>query len=164
MFKQYQHIERFGTDEVENIELGKCYIFPKIDGTNASIWSIDGKIQAGSRKRHLSLENDNAGFLEWVKKQDNIEDFFNDYPNHRLYGEWLVPHSLKTYRENAWRNFYVFDVVHEKDEGDEHLKYEDYKSIMEKYSIEYIPPITIIENANYDQLINQLKKNTYLRS
>ena len=37
-FKKYQHVERFGNIEVEGIELGKCYIFPKIDGTNASIW------------------------------------------------------------------------------------------------------------------------------
>ena len=32
-FKQYQHIERFGTTEVQHIELGECFVFPKIDGT-----------------------------------------------------------------------------------------------------------------------------------
>jgi len=32
-FRKYQHIERFGTDEVDGIEFGKCYIFYKIDGT-----------------------------------------------------------------------------------------------------------------------------------
>ena len=37
-FLKYQHVERVGTSEVENIELGTCYVFPKIDGTNASIW------------------------------------------------------------------------------------------------------------------------------
>ena len=37
-FKQYQHIERFGTSEVESIEFGLCYVFPKIDGTNSSMW------------------------------------------------------------------------------------------------------------------------------
>jgi hypothetical protein len=35
-FRKYQHIERFGTTEVKNIELGKVYVFPKIDGTNGS--------------------------------------------------------------------------------------------------------------------------------
>ena len=30
-FRKYQHIERFGTTEVDGIELGKCYVFPKID-------------------------------------------------------------------------------------------------------------------------------------
>ena len=33
-FRKYQHIERFGTSEVEQIEIGTCYVFPKIDGTN----------------------------------------------------------------------------------------------------------------------------------
>ena len=39
-FKKYQHIERLGTLEVEGIELGTCYVFPKIDGTNGSnlVW------------------------------------------------------------------------------------------------------------------------------
>lgn len=36
-FNKYQHIERFGTDEVENIEFGRCFIFYKIDGT---IWRM----------------------------------------------------------------------------------------------------------------------------
>ena len=38
MFVKYQHIERFGTQETEGIENGTCYVFPKIDGTNASLW------------------------------------------------------------------------------------------------------------------------------
>ena len=57
-FKKYQHLERFGTTEVNGIEDGMCYIFPKIDGTNSSVWFNDG-LQAGSRKRHLTLESDN---------------------------------------------------------------------------------------------------------
>ena len=37
-FREYQHVEHFGMPEVEFIEQGKCYISPKIDGTNASVW------------------------------------------------------------------------------------------------------------------------------
>jgi hypothetical protein len=33
-FVKYQHIERYGVDEVNGIDIGTCYIFPKIDGTN----------------------------------------------------------------------------------------------------------------------------------
>jgi hypothetical protein len=58
-FKKYQHIERLGTTEVQNIELGECYVFPKIDGTNASVWLNNGEVQAGSRNRHLSFDSDN---------------------------------------------------------------------------------------------------------
>ena len=52
----YAEIERFGTDEVKGIELGECYVFPKIDGTNASIWADPaGPMGCGSRKRKLSI-------------------------------------------------------------------------------------------------------------
>ena len=34
-YKSYQHIEKLGRDEVEGILKGKCYIQPKIDGTNS---------------------------------------------------------------------------------------------------------------------------------
>lgn len=37
-FRRYQHVERFGNDEVEDINIGTCYIFPKIDGTNSSVY------------------------------------------------------------------------------------------------------------------------------
>ena len=75
MFRKYQHLERFGTTEVEQIELGECFIFPKIDGTNASVWITNGVLQAGSRTRKLSLESDNAGFYGWVLKQDNLLNY-----------------------------------------------------------------------------------------
>lgn len=56
-FNKYQHIERFGTDEVENIEFGRCFIFYKIDGTNGQVYlDADGNIKAGSRNRVLTLE------------------------------------------------------------------------------------------------------------
>lgn len=50
MFIKYQHVERFGNLEVQNIELGLCHIFPKIDGTNASVWLENGEIKAGRMK------------------------------------------------------------------------------------------------------------------
>ncbi|WP_294402419.1 hypothetical protein [uncultured Clostridium sp.] len=37
-FERYMSLKRFGNIEVEGIENGKCYIFPKLDGTNASCW------------------------------------------------------------------------------------------------------------------------------
>ena len=170
-FKKYQHIERFGTTEVQNIELGECFIFPKIDGANASIWLDKGKLQAGSRKRHLSIDDDNAGFCKWANEQSNLLAYLKENPVHRLFGEWLVPHSLRTYRENAWRNFYVFDVVIDKEESEithksddklKYLHYNDYKLLLEKHNIDYIPPVAIIKNSNYDQLIKQLDKNIFL--
>lgn len=171
-FRKYQHLERFGTTEVQGIELGKTYIFPKLDGTNASVWLNEkGEIQAGSRKRHLTLEADNAGFYAWVKKQANLLAYLQENPTHRLFGEWLVPHSLKTYRQDAWRNFYIFDVAvnkteneitHKGDDKVKYLSYDEYKPLLEEKGLNFISPISIITNANYEQLINQLNKNVFL--
>jgi len=178
-FKKYQHIERLGTTEVEGIESGTCYIFPKIDGTNGSIW-IDREnngrpvcaIRCGSRNRELSNEADNAGFIKHIRTElVKYKHFFLNNPNLRLFGEWLVPHSLKTYRDEAWRKFYVFDVVRDLPElpeeqgwGEkfEYLTYEEYKPLMDKYGLNYIPCIAIIENPTHEFLIKQLPCNEFL--
>ena len=39
-YKSYQHIEKLGRDEVEGILNGKCYIQPKIDGTNSVLYLV----------------------------------------------------------------------------------------------------------------------------
>jgi hypothetical protein len=61
-------------------------ITEKIDGTNAQI-SIteDGQIFAGSRKRYLTLENDNHGFAAWVHEH---QDELRQLGPGRHYGEW----------------------------------------------------------------------------
>lgn len=170
-FKQYQHVERLGSTEVQNIELGECYVFPKIDGTNASLWYYNDSIQAGSRTRHLTLEADNAGFFAWALQQPNLLNYFKEFPTHRLFGEWLVPHSLKTYRQNAWRDFYVFDVcidkqsdeiTHDGDTTVYYLHYEEYRKDLESFNISYIPALCKIKNGSYEQFVNQLMGNIYL--
>jgi hypothetical protein len=169
-FKKYQHVERFGTSEVENIELGLCHVFPKLDGTNASLWLDDnGNLAAGSRTRTLTLEKDNAGFFEWALQQKNLLAYLKEHPTHRLYGEWLVPHALKTYREEAWRKFYVFDVCIDKDDKSHefaddvyYLSYEQYEPLLEAHNIDHIVPICTIKQGNYEQFVRQLDKNIFL--
>src|SRR6056297_107857 len=133
-FVKYQHIERFGSEEVEGIERGECFIFPKIDGTNGSVWTDNGVIRCASRKRELQEGYDNQGFKDYVLNNQNIIDFLKSHPNFRLYGEWLVPHSLKTYRDDAWRRFYVFDVM---DNEFNYLPYFKYKDLLDEFYIEY---------------------------
>jgi hypothetical protein len=162
-FKKYQHIERFGTDETQGIELGISYVFPKIDGTNSSVWLKGGELKAGSRNRELTLDNDNAGFYAYVLTDIRIKNYLDKHPTQRLYGEWLVPHSLKTYRNEAWRKFYVFDICIDKGEEDvEYIPYDIYKPMLDEFELEYIPPVAILRNGSYDQLINCLEKNGFL--
>ena len=74
-FFKFQHLERLGTKNVEGILDGVCEIYPKLDGTNSSVWTKDNTIKAGSRKRELTTENDNAGFCKWVYGQKNLKEF-----------------------------------------------------------------------------------------
>ena len=165
-FRKYQHIERFGTDEVENINIGKCYIFPKIDGTNSSCWlNADGELRCGSRNRELTLEKDNAGFYAAMIKNENVINYLKAHPTHRIFGEWLVPHTLKTYRADAWRKFYVFDVAIDNDElerGLEYIPYDIYAPMLEEFGIEYIAPLRIVKNGDYEYFIHCLEVNDYL--
>jgi hypothetical protein len=161
-FNKYQHLERYGTEEVLNIEAGTIHIFPKIDGTNASLWWNNG-VQAGSRNRQLSLDNDNGDFYKWALKQECYARFFAQYSDVTLYGEWLIPHSLKTYRTDAWKKFYVFDVVRHNEDGTPvYLPYSEYKPILDEHEIEYLTPISIVTNCDYDRLVGYLSANTYL--
>lgn len=172
MFKEYTHIEKFGNETVEGIELGKVFVFPKLDGTNASAWMEDHKICGGSRTRELSYEKDNAGFYNWLASGDNdrksdckeatlaIFEFFLKYPNLRLYGEWLVPHSFKGYRPEAWKQFYVFDVFN--DDTEQYLSYDAYKPLLDEFGITYIPPLAIIKNGDYGRFLEHLSKNFFM--
>ena len=85
--------------------------------------------------------------------------FFETHPNKRLYGEWLVPHSLKTYRSTAWRRFYVFDVV---DEQGDHVHYDAYKPWMDEFGFDYLAPIAIVRNGTDEQFRKCCDKNVFL--
>lgn len=159
-FQKYMHLERLGTSEVDGITVGTCYVFPKLDGTNASVWlGEDGKIHAGSRNRELSEGADNAGFYNAITKSAAIKVYLQEFPHHILYGEWLVPHTLKTYREDAWRRFYVFDVFCKKTQR--MLPYEEYKGALVDYGLDFIVPMAIIKNGTPDQFQEQIQKNVY---
>jgi hypothetical protein len=163
-FNRYQHIEKFGTEETENIELGKCYVFPKIDGSNGQAFIKDGKICAGSRNRELSLEEDNQGFYKYILESldcEGLRKCLQENPHLRFVGEWLIPHSLKHYKKDAWNKFYVFDVIEEKDSF-RYLPYEEYKEICDKYNINYIPPLKIITNGTKEDFYNICNTNDYL--
>ena len=154
------HIERFGNDEVDGIELGRCYVFPKIDGTNGSIWWGSDRMHCGSRNRELSFDNDNHGFMDAATNDDRLMLLARDNQHLRFYGEWLVPHSLKTYRDDAWRRFYVFDVYCDAD--GRYLSYDEYQPLLEEHGVDYIPPQAIVNNAEYGNFLNELERNTFL--
>lgn len=170
-FIKYQHIERFGNDEVLGIELGEVYVFPKIDGANTSVWVNNGKIQCSSRNQQILPGETFQGFPEYVQSHHGIRALLTAHPHLRLYGEWLIPHSLKTYRETAWRKWYVFDVcmdvrpdemTHEGADRVRYMPYETYKVLLDEFGIEYIPPLAVVKNGSYEQFVHQLESNVFL--
>lgn len=156
---KYCHLERFGTDAVDGINIGECHIFPKIDGTNASFW-WDGGFQCGSRNRVLAVDDDNAGFMQWALLQDNLRELAQGNPHLRFYGEWLVPHSLKTYRDEAWRKLYVFDVLNVV--TGEFLHYDEYSFLLNEFDVDFIPCILKSNNPTYEILLKATENNRFL--
>jgi len=173
---QYQHIERLDSDEVEGILEGTVHVFPKIDGTNAQIWFNGEEFFYGSRRRRLVPgDNDNHGFSAWADTNNNLKGTIlalcmqqlgkgtiQSSDQLHVFGEWLVPHTLKTYRPDAWRKFYVFDIGIETENGLRYIPFDDYEFELKQHAIDYISPIVSIKNAQQDKLYDWLDKNTFL--
>lgn len=115
MFKKYPKIHRLGKEETDGILEGVVHIEEKIDGANVSIWCENGEIMCASRSQRIT-EGFN-GFVDYVKKHPTLPTLFERYPNLRLYGEWLVRHTI-AYSETAYKQFYLFDVTTRTDETD----------------------------------------------
>lgn len=164
-FLRYPHLERFGNSGVQDIEFGVTHVFPKLDGTNASVW-FDKRVRAGSRNRELDTVNpgnkDNQGFAAYIHSEhgtaDKIRLFCYENQNYVLYGEWLVPHTIKTYRKDAWRRFWIFDV-YDRAKG-KFLPYEVYQPLMEDYGLDYIPCIKKFKNGSYDNFLHEAQNNS----
>ena len=64
----------------------ECIISEKIDGTNAQILiTPDGKMLVGSRRKWLTLNQDNAGFAHWAHEH---QDELRTLGVGRHFGEW----------------------------------------------------------------------------
>lgn len=162
--RKYDHVERLDHPDVDGLYCGTCYVFPKLDGANASIWiDAESRIHCGSRNQTLDEERALMGFYNWVSQRRPL---FEDAYRHsipeswRLYGEWLVPHTLMTYREEAWKKFYVIDVFdHEKGK---YVHYDQYSPALQRLAIPVVEPLCIIKNPTEEQLHKQVLSNTYL--
>lgn len=163
-FRKYDHVEHLNRPEVVGIEMGTVHIFPKIDGTNASVWlDLDGmRVQAGSRTRQLTIEADNAGFCAWVNSDDPKAVALRSWlrPGLVVYGEWLVPHTLKTYRPDAWKRFWIFDVFDHA--IGRYVPWESYGPILTDAGLDVVQPLCSIVEPSPAQLQAQVAMNTFL--
>ena len=151
-FKKYPKVHRLGKEETEGILEGTVHIEEKIDGANVSIW-LDKRdeITCGSRNRELT--EGFSGFVDYVKSNESLKQLFAQYPTLRLYGEWLVRHTI-AYNETAYKQFYLFDVTIMKDgeEVEEFWPREDVHKLANEFGIRFPEYHGSFENPTIEQL------------
>lgn len=161
-FHKYQHIMKLGTEEVDGILDGTVDLFYKIDGTNSQVFlKDDGMLGFGSRNREITPNDDNAGFakamLENKELYNGLLAILKDHPSYTIYGEWLVPHTLKSYTQDSWKKFYVFDVLNE--ETHKYLTYKEYSDLLKDCpNIHIIPLMEELQNPTREQIEERLQK------
>lgn len=150
--RKYDHLERLDSPQTAGLLQGEVFVFPKMDGTNASIWfdRDTQTLECGSRNNRLTEGSDNHGFRAWLETQDSLRAMCADHPDYVFYGEWLVPHSVKTYDDDAWRRLYIFDAWHRPTNTYAHF----YKltDLVKGYTDDYLRPLARITNPKLEEL------------
>lgn len=186
IYKKYQHVMKYDENETETKDIlnGRVHLFHKIDGTNSCVYLDEHQTLCfGSRRNKLSLENDNRGFMASFmfnpELYNSIKQILLELPkNTVIYGEWLIQITIKTYDKDAWRQFYVFDVVVYPDDirpdvlsddaqsrrYETYLPYEVYAPLCEKYGIKYIPVIDVLDDPTIDDVTRRLDMTTFLNN
>ena len=163
MFVRYQHVERIDADEEVGLLDGICHVFPKMDGSNMCAYTEDGEVCTMSRNKVILPPEP---FAVFARSNEGIVRLLKDFPGIRLYGEWMVPHTVKSYVPEVWNRWFVFDFISEDREaryewgdgnvldcaGRAYIPYEEYAPILEHYGIEYIPPLAIVERPTVKDL------------
>lgn len=168
-FKPYLHVERLGKTEVDNILSGTVRLTAKLDGTNACVWADeDGRMRYGSRKREISVENDNAGFAAWMESI-NLEAQLlvkacQANPNWIIYGEWSVGKvgAIKKYTEQAANKLWIFDIYNR--ETEKYLTWDELEAALVVYDLlRYrVKLLAILTNPTLEDIIKVANKNTFL--
>lgn len=163
-FKKYMHIEH-----AENVlplipRHDTIYVQPKLDGSNAQIFlKDDGSIGWGSRNHELNAEHDTLKMKGYIESNYDslMKALVQLSETHRcpciLYGEWLVPHTIRNYQDTAWNRFYVFDVYLPK--LNMFLQPIQYQPILNHLGIDCIPTLSIIGDIGSDLLEAMQKFN-----
>lgn len=168
-FKSYLHIERLGKTEVDNILSGTVRLTAKLDGTNACVWADEnGYMHYGSRKREISVEDDNAGFAAWMKSNNDESILLiracQANPNWIIYGEWSVGKvgAIKKYIKEAQNTLWIFDIYNR--ETEKYLTWDELEAALILYElIGYrVKLLATLTNPTLDDIIKIANENTFL--
>lgn len=171
-FKPYLHVERLENDECEGLlQNDVVYVTAKIDGTNACIWrAADGHICAGSRKRELNRNKDNADFYSWLMtdldEPSKLCQLAAKHPTWIIYGEWMGLNkfvgSIKTYDQKAQGHMYIFDIF--DTETLEYLSDDVWRPIivaegLGDYTVELL---AVLNHPSYEDVVKVAEENKFL--
>ena len=187
--RNYQHIEKINflteSPDLAGLFNGETYVYPKIDGCNCLVRydEINRKLVVGGRNRDFDgIDKTDRGLLAYVKAREKkfLAIFEKLGPNATIYGEWLVPHTIKYYRLEAWNEYYIFDILLFKKiekEGkkelvaDRYLDYEEYSALLDEVNrldgpaLLYIPCLGKIKDCSLEQVkqyVEEHKDYVYL--
>jgi hypothetical protein len=157
MFKQYPKIHRLGAEETDGILYGTCHIEEKIDGANTSIWVDQDGVHTGSRTREIT-GMEFRGFNEYVNGHAGIQQLLKEHPTYRLYGEWLVPHTVQ-YKETVYKEWYMFDIIDESNTNNSWMNADDVIAIADKYQIKHPALFAVVEDPTVEQILEYVGKS-----
>ena len=144
--KKYDSITRYGKEDLTDAIIGKrVIVMEKLDGANASFVNSGGELKMFSRNTVVDGDNTLRGFYGWASaKLDGVS-----IAGERIYfGEWLVPHHVQ-YVEDAYKEFYLFDIFDKETET-----YLDFDIV--KYEAERIG--LKMPRVFYDGVINNIEE------
>jgi len=162
MHIKYHKIRRLWTPETEGILNWECIIQEKIDGANASVRIEDWNICIGSRTQILYINKETRNGFNWlvnyVLNHTGIQDYLTKNPTYRLYGEWLVQHTVR-YSPEHYNHFRLYDIMIGGDEENPiFLNPVDVYEIANKYNINHPYIYWVITNPTYEELETYLNK------
>lgn len=152
MFKKYEKIYSLDKEESEWILSGECSIQEKIDGANLSIWKEGETLYVASRNQIVgdaTIKNGFNGAIEYANSHTGIAEILKNNPSFRLYGEWLVNHTIK-YPAEYLKKFYLFDILDE--ESGEFLHPNKVMALADEYHIEHPQVFATIVNPTMEQI------------
>lgn len=137
--KHYMEIEILNKGVGDRFHKGDMIIIQeKIDGSNVSFQydSETDSLQCFSRNQILSAENTLRGYYDWVQELDKelVKSVLGD--RLRMFGEWLVKHTVK-YPEERYNTMYCFDVFDTENKC--WLPQNEVKSLADKLGLNYVP-------------------------
>jgi len=147
-FLKYPKIHRLGATENSFILVGTCYIQEKLDGANASIWMEDGEIVCASRNQMVGRGGFN-GFWDYAQEHQGIKQLLEDEKSskYRLYGEWLVKHSIP-YPQECYKKFYLYDI----EVDGEYLLPDKVLDLCQTYDILTPKTFAVLENPTEEEV------------